>query len=32
MVEGFCKKYIREVEGNESTAIGLNVERLLNWI
>jgi septum formation protein len=32
MVEGFCKKYIREVEGNESTAIGLNVERLLGWM
>ena len=32
MVEGFCKKYIKSVEGNESTAMGLNVERLLGWI
>jgi septum formation protein len=28
MVEGFCKKYIKEVQGNESTAMGLNVEVL----
>ena len=32
MVEGFCKKYIKSVYGNESTAMGLNVERLLGWI
>ncbi len=32
MVEGFCKKYIKHVHGNESTAMGLNVERLLGWI
>ncbi len=32
MVEGFCKKYIRSVEGLESTAMGLQVERLLAWI
>ena len=32
MVEGFCKKYIKSVQGNESTAMGLNVERLLAWI
>ncbi len=32
MVEGFCKKYIKQVHGNESTAMGLNVERLLGWI
>ena len=32
MVEGFCKKYIKFVQGNESTAMGLNVERLLGWI
>jgi len=32
MVEGFCKKYIKSVEGNESTAMGLNVERLLGWL
>ncbi len=28
MVEGFCKKYIKEVRGRESTAMGLQVERL----
>jgi len=28
MVEGFCKKYIQQVEGRESTAKGLQVERL----
>ncbi len=28
MVEGFCKKYIKEVKGRESTAMGLQVERL----
>ena len=32
MVEGFCKKYIQSVQGHESTAMGLNVERLLGWI
>lgn len=32
MVEGFCKKYIRSVEGYESTAMGLQVETLLPWI
>lgn len=32
MVEGFCKKYIKSVHGNESTAMGLNVERLMGWI
>ena len=32
MVEGFCKKYIKSVQGHESTAMGLNVERLLGWI
>jgi len=32
MVEGFCKKYIKSVQGNQSTAMGLNVERLLGWI
>jgi len=32
MVEGFCKKYIRSVDGYESTAMGLQVERLLPWI
>ena len=28
MVEGFCKPYIKEVRGNESTAMGLHVEVL----
>ena len=32
MVEGFCKKYIESVRGYESTAMGLQVERLLGWI
>jgi len=32
MVEGFCKPYIREVRGFESTAMGLQVEKLLPWI
>jgi len=32
MVEGFCKKYIQEVRGFESTAMGLQVETLLPWI
>jgi len=32
MVEGFCKKYILDVNGYESTAMGLQVERLLDWI
>jgi len=32
MVEGFCKSYIKEVRGFESTAMGLNVEVLKNFI
>ena len=32
MVEGFCKKYIKQVTGLESTAMGLQVETLLPWI
>jgi septum formation protein len=32
MVEGFCKKYIVDVRGYESTARGLQMELLLNWI
>ncbi|MBD3789002.1 MAG: septum formation inhibitor Maf [Campylobacterales bacterium] len=32
MVEGFCRKYIRSVKGLESTAMGLQVEKLLPWI
>jgi len=32
MVEGFCKKYIQKVEGYESTAMGLQVEKLIGWL
>ncbi len=32
MVEGFCKKYIKSVQGLESTAMGLPVERILPWL
>ncbi len=32
MVEGFCKKYIKSVYGLESTAMGLQVEKLLPWL
>jgi len=32
MVEGFCKKYIKEVRGLESTAMGLGIEQLLPFI
>lgn len=32
MVEGFCKPYIKEVKGNESTAMGLNVEVLKTFL
>jgi len=32
MVEGFCKSYIREVRGFESTAMGLSVEVLKTFI
>jgi len=32
MVEGFCKKYIKSVDGYESTAMGLQVEVLLPWM
>ena len=32
MVEGFCKSYIKEVKGYESTAMGLNVEVLKSFI
>ncbi len=32
MVEGFCKSYIKEVHGYESTAMGLNVEVLKSFI
>jgi len=32
MVEGFCKRYIRSVEGYESTAMGLQMEVVLPWL
>ena len=32
MVEGFCKSYIQEVRGFESTAMGLNTDTLKVWI
>lgn len=32
MVEGFCKNYIKEVKGYESTAMGLSVEVLKRFI
>ncbi len=32
MVEGFCKKYIKEVIGLESTAMGLSVEKIIPWL
>ncbi len=32
MVEGFCKKYIKNVKGYESTAMGLCIEELLKII
>jgi septum formation protein len=31
MVEGFCKKYIQNVNGLETTAMGLQVEKILPW-
>ena len=32
MVEGFCKPYIKEVRGYESTAMGLNTQVLKRFI
>ncbi len=32
MVEGFCKKYIKQVQGYESTAMGLNTELLKTFL
>ncbi len=32
MVEGFCKPYIKKVDGYESTAMGLCVEKLLPFV
>ena len=31
MVEGFCKPYIKSVEGLESCAMGLTIEKLEPW-
>ena len=32
MVEGFCKKYIEKTVGLESTAMGLQIEKIIPWI
>ena len=32
MVEGFCKPYIESVDGYESTAMGLSIEKLLPFL
>lgn len=32
MVEGFCKPYIKEVRGLESTAMGLSVEKIIPFL
>ncbi|MEA3497545.1 MAG: septum formation inhibitor Maf [Campylobacterota bacterium] len=32
MVEGFCKPYIKSVDGYESTALGLCIEKLLPFL
>lgn len=32
MVEGFCKPYIKQVIGYESTAMGLSIEKLKNYL
>lgn len=32
MVEGFCKKYIKSVEGSQSTAMGLHTEILQRFL
>ncbi len=32
MVEGFCKKYIKEVIGLESNAMGLPIEKIMPWL
>jgi len=32
MVEGFCKPYIKKVEGLESNAMGLGIEKLLPFL
>ncbi|MFK5974909.1 MAG: septum formation inhibitor Maf [Sulfurovum sp.] len=32
MVEGFCQKYIKSVDGLESNAMGLQIEKILGWL
>lgn len=32
MVEGFCKPYIKNVKGLESTAMGLSIEKLIPYL
>jgi len=32
MVEGFCQKYIKSVDGLDSNARGLQVEKILGWL
>lgn len=32
MIEGFCKKYIINVKGYESCAMGLTIEKLRGFI
>jgi septum formation protein len=32
MVEGFCKPYIKKVDGYESTAMGLCIEKLISFL
>ncbi len=32
MIEGFCKKYIKGMSGLKSTAMGLQIEKILPWI
>jgi len=32
MVEGFCKKYIERVDGLESTALGMSLEKVLPFV
>lgn len=32
MVEGFCKKYIEKVDGLESTALGMSLEKVLPFV
>ncbi|MCV6607892.1 MAG: septum formation inhibitor Maf, partial [Campylobacterales bacterium] len=32
MVEGFCKKYIKSVDGLQSTAMGMSLEKILPFV